>query len=307
MTNGLIRGAWLDLRPSIALRDETLESIGAMRLDEIGVMIDGPKPGLTDQSWSLRDLERFAVATRGTARIVTCWGTPTHAATAELRDKLPEIVMALEAHEVETDDEEQIDRGSDYASIDAWAGARSEAILGTPGVRRHRVTLYPARLKRSLPIVRRAHVLLDQVYPVDRRRQNGVVGSVTWSSRLGPERFPREALATARRLLDDGGAAHVELAAGLAAYHQEWAGRARAKDEPPVDELAMSLALRSARAAGAQRVWWWSIRHLLATERRAAWSALWRPERWARTRDRWSSSRSRAVHGSSSARMSERP
>jgi hypothetical protein len=127
------------------------------------------------------------------------------------------------------------------------------------------LTTFPSILKRLLSIGRHADRIVLQVYSTTPR--SGQV--IAYDGPLGPLHFPKDGLARARGLLDARGLEHVELAAGLALYKQQWASRS--------DLAAMSDALVGARESlrpVAARARWWSSYNVLGhkkIDRRYDW------------------------------------
>jgi len=267
----LTRGMWIVEPPSIALRDDYLERLQALKLEEHLVMIDGPKPGLVDRTWSTEALGKFAAATKawGARRALSAWAAPQAAAIGELRARLPEAVSALEASAVELDDEEVWRKSylQGYASLDLAGGALASAIRQLGGGIAYEFTTYPALLKRVLSAGRHADRLTIQVYSTSARQGQ----PIAYDGSLGPLRFPREGIEAARAELHAQQLDRIEVVAGLAAYRQQWHSH--------TDTEAMYDALESALGAlrpGPEHVRYWSSAFLAGPKRiaaRATWLA----------------------------------
>lgn len=258
-------GTWLDDRPSIALRPAYLDRLRALPLDEIAVMVDGPRPGLEDQRWRLPHLEQLARALPRHRRTLTAWAAPQREAVDELGAQLPELLEALGASAVEVDVEPvgewalrgvrgYRDEGGDRGALDEASEALADVLAAT-GLPVE-VTVFPGslhRVRRLLEALVRRGVrvsLVLQTYPVRTRGPRSAPQIIEYDDALGPLRLPREALTAARDAHPD-----VELVAGLAAYDQRgWPGVR--------PEEAMHAAVASAVSAGVRRARWWSVKHL---------------------------------------------
>ena len=268
----LLRGLWIADHPSVVLRDDYLEALQALELDEHAVMIDGPRPGLSDAFWSLKQLAQFAEATEGwrARRVLSLWAAPQKHAIAELRARLIDIQLALQSRVVEVDGEGvwNTDHLAGYSSLDAAGGALAETVRGSASTTELELTTFPSILQRLLSIGRYVDRLVLQVYSTTPRNDQ----TVAYDSSLGPLHFPKDGLARARARLDKNKLEHVELAAGLALYHQQWASRS--------DLDGMTDALAGARESlrpFAPRARWWSSRFVLGNkkiDRRYDWLKL---------------------------------
>lgn len=261
-------GAWIDDRPSLVLAPAYLDSIRALPLEELAVMIDGPRPGLEDQYWRLGHLEQLARALPTHRRVLTAWAAPQRAAIDELAAQLPELVEALGASAIEVDTEPVgewalrgvqgfRDQGGAKGALDEASAALAQ-VLAAPGLPVE-VTVFPGALRHVAHLLEAlvrelgpdAHVsLVLQAYPVRTRGPKSKPQLIDYDGPLGPVRLPRESITKAREAHSD-----VELVAGLAAYDQRgWPGHSA--------EEAMHAAVASAAAAGVRRVRYWSIKHL---------------------------------------------
>jgi hypothetical protein len=249
----LLRGLWVADHPSVVLRDDYLERLKALELDEHAVMIDGPRPGLSDAYWSLKDLAAFAKATEGwrARRVLSLWAAPQKRAVGELKARLVDFQVALQSRVVEVDGEGMwnTDHLYGYSSLDSAGGALAEVVRTSMSTSEFELTTFPSIFQRLLSIGRHVDRAVMQVYSTTPRNDQ----DVAYDSSLGPLHFPKDALARARARLDRNKLEHVELAAGLALYHQQWATRS--------DLDGMSDALAGARESlrpFAPRARWWS-------------------------------------------------
>lgn len=261
-------GAWIDDPPSLVLRAAYLDALRALPLSHVAVMVDGPRPGLADARWTERDLERLAEALPDHERVLTVWAPPQRPAVDELRQRLPELVSALGARAVETDDEpigEWVERGvhgyhdedGDGHVLDDASDALAD-VLAELGVDVE-VTVFPGALRGVRPLLAAlvgrvgiAHAvrLVLQVYAVRRRGSKAKPELVDYDGPLGPVRFPREAIAAARRSCPG-----VEVAQAVAAYDQRFPGRAAGD--------AMHAAIAGGAGIGVRRMRIWSSKHLV--------------------------------------------
>ncbi len=86
-------GAWLDLPPSLALREPYLSRLRALPLSELAVMVDGSRPGLADLRWTERDLERLRAAVDHHL-IVTAWCAADREQIDALAARMPSLLRA---------------------------------------------------------------------------------------------------------------------------------------------------------------------------------------------------------------------
>ncbi|MEQ9080455.1 MAG: hypothetical protein RLP09_41705 [Sandaracinaceae bacterium] len=257
MTHDL--GIWLDDPPSVVLRPRYLDTLRQLPIQHLAVMADGPAPGLHDARWTTADLARLRAALRSRRLILTAWAAAHAKSTAELGQRLPALVDALEADGVEVDVEpvgdwsegdvrgfEDIDR--DGSRLDEASDALAAVLVSLP-VPEIETTVFPGALRHVIPLLEalvatgtpKTLRLWLQVYAVATRSGT----PIAWNGKLGPMRFPREALADARaRVPSD-----VEVCAGLAAYRTTWAEHGD----------SMTVAAQSALMdGGPRRLRWWS-------------------------------------------------
>lgn len=88
-------GCWLDLPPSLALREPYLSRLRALPLSELCVMLDGSKPGLVDLRWREADCERLRDALPGMPLIATTWQTADREQIDATAKRLPSLMRAL--------------------------------------------------------------------------------------------------------------------------------------------------------------------------------------------------------------------
>jgi len=262
-------GAWLDDPPSLVLERGYLDAIRALPLSHLAVMLDGPRPGLSDARWSPAQLQQLARALPDHELVLTAWGAPQRQAIDELAARLPSLILAAMPSAIEIDAEPigewapagvegYRDEGGDKGALDEAADALAEVLVALdvlafevttfPGASRHVRSLLRALSRRAS--AEAAVRLVLQVYSVRTRGSSSAPTLIEWHGALGPERLPREAITRARR--EHPG---VEIVAGLAAYDQRWPGHAPAE--------AMHAAVASAAGTGVRRARWWSAKHLV--------------------------------------------
>lgn len=262
-------GAWIDDPPRLVLESAYLDALRALPLSHLAVMVDGPRPGLSDARWTPRQLAQLRRAMPDHELVLTTWWAAQRRAIDELAVRLPELLDALETRTVEGDTEPvgewapravegYRDEGGDPGALDEAADALAEVLVGLE-LDAIEVTTFPGALRHVRSLIRalsrymapdQALRLVLQLYAVRSRGSSTAPTLVEWDGALGPERLPREAITRARR--DHPG---VEICAGLAAYDQRWPGHAPAE--------AMHVALTSAAGTGVRRVRWWSTKHLV--------------------------------------------
>ncbi len=245
----IVTGTWLDDAPAIALDSHYLDRLRALGLEHVAVMVDGARPGLADQKWSTGELAKLAAALPGVRRIVSLWPTPVRTHLDEVRAALPSLLAALGSVTVDFDCEPFAGWKSKQVSGFVGLGDAGRAWVEMArecGAERVEVDTFPSAIPGAAGAIAAADVLTVQVYPVAVRDGK----PVDYKGRLGPVRWPREALEAARKRFP-----RVSLVAGLPAYKQAWPGHHPGE--------AMFAAIASAAAADVKTCRWWSAKWLV--------------------------------------------
>lgn len=279
LETGPTLGVWIDDPPEIVLSGTYLARLlGEAPISEVAVMLDGPHPGLSDQRWDWRELERLRKRLPPhVRRILTAWIAPKASAVDELAGAVPRLIEALGAHGFELDAEPAggwreaqvrgyLDANRDRRRLDDAAAAIGD-FMAALDVEDLEVTTFPGALRAVAVLVeeiaRRARPdqrvrYLSQDYAVRHRGSKSAPILVEWASALGPLRLPLEARAKARATLP----ASVVLGTGLAAYDHSF---------PQGDALEKSVEVARADGADLFRIWSgkWIARKPGASARRA--------------------------------------
>lgn len=242
-------GVWIDDGPALVLERPYLDRLLALPLSHVAVMIDGPRPGMSDARWSTDELAKLAAALPRVERILSLWSHPSAAHVGGLLVELPALLEAFVSRVVELDLEPA--GGWHARGVEGYVGLADagRAVVENcrrAGAERVEITTFPAAIPRAAGAIAAADVLALQVYPVATR--NGT--PVPYGGRLGPLRYPAEALEAARRRFPG-----VELVCGLPAYKQAWPGH------EPLE--AMHAAIASAAGVGVKRARYWSAKWLV--------------------------------------------
>lgn len=246
-------GVWIDDPPRIVLAGRYLDRLCELPISHVAVMLDGPKPGLGDQKWDWRDLERLFIRLPTLDRVLTAWIPADADAVAELARELPGLLRALGTSTLELDAEgaghwrERDVRGYEDADgdgkrLDDAARGIADALWAIDGLETIEVTSYPGMLARAALLVRELSALgptryVSQDYAVATR--DGVPQA--WDGRHGPLRMATESRAKAASALPP----EVELCSGAAAYRTTW----------PDGRDSMVPAIRASYRARLVRLW----------------------------------------------------
>lgn len=216
-------GVWIDDPPRLALQRWYLDRLRSLPLSHVSVMVDGPRPGMSDARWSEDELAELASALPDVRRGVTLWAAAQRDAVQELATSLHTAVVALGASSVEVDAE----------PVGGWASGRVQGYSGglleaSRDLAAHmisagvdvEVTVFPGALRHVTELLgalaehRRPRLYL-QSYAVRHRGED----RVSWTGPLGPLRLPSESIEAASAAMP-----RVEVCYGRAVYDTEWPG-----------------------------------------------------------------------------------
>ncbi len=242
-------GTWIDTPPGKTLKRSSMALMNELPFDHVSPMVDGSSPGLQDQRWFERHLEKLRDGLRDDIEIgPTVWVEPVREYIERLAVMLPVLCRIVCAAFVCADSEmrwkKRYVRG--YDSLEEAGLHLSEVLYSSAPIVEG--TAFPKHRESSANATIAVDRYMEQVYSIHTHPSGRKIKAS--SKRYGPGHYQRWALQELKAERPD-----VEIGAGLACWRQKFAGM------NPAD--AMALAHGAAIAEGATWLREWSWKHIL--------------------------------------------